>query len=259
MVLLPCKLITPASGIFHLDLPKSTILVLETAISTKMKEDGVIDEYFHEAHDLLLTTNVGSEFLHQRLVFKHPNLSTTSLASMNIHRYPASKCLYKYTKGNMNYIYIQDINKQAYFLKEISLMYLSHLDDKTYVSICTSLRNTIKTTAANTLPIKYRVPEITTTITHHLPKPRATDSGFNTTYKFCQECSEDEDTEAVVYYSNIKNGGPPLNNIDNNINPLSTGNPKPSTTPSPAKIEMLTRAAATAAAVKGTTLRSATY
>ena len=42
MVLLPCKNILPDSGIYHPDLPEDTMEVIDTALRTKFREDGVI-------------------------------------------------------------------------------------------------------------------------------------------------------------------------------------------------------------------------
>ena len=70
--------------IIHPDLTESIISVIQNAISTKMREEGVINKEFTNVHDLLLTTNVGSEFVYQLPMINiptfqpHASLSLTS-------------------------------------------------------------------------------------------------------------------------------------------------------------------------------------
>ena len=53
IVLVPCKEVTPTSGILNADLSEDTQHAIDTALNTKFLEDGVVSTNFTEAHDLL--------------------------------------------------------------------------------------------------------------------------------------------------------------------------------------------------------------
>ena len=93
-----------------------------------MIEEGVIDKAFHHAHDLLLSTDSGSESLFQLLMMQHHKITAVSQATIDIHLYSSSSCLYKYAKAITKILYVQALNKRLYSDKETSFMFLSHLD-----------------------------------------------------------------------------------------------------------------------------------
>ena len=70
-----------------------------------------------------------------------------------------------------NFFYIQAVNNQAYSNKEIILVYIYHLDAPDYNTIKLAIKHSLKT-LLGIIPVKYRVPGITTAI-HQLTK-RAT-------------------------------------------------------------------------------------
>lgn len=143
IVLILCENITPDSGIFHLDIPPTT----------EHREVGVIDKDFTEAHGLLITTNLGSEFIYQLLMMEHLNLVSISLATIDIPTYSTTKWLYKYAKGIMNYVYVQSINKRPYSQRETSFIYLNHLDSPHHTTLSNSLCTVIETTP-DPIPMK---------------------------------------------------------------------------------------------------------
>ena len=204
IVLLALDAITPEGGIFHPDLPLDTRAAIDTALGTKFLDTEVVTNEYSEARDLLITTTSGSEFLFQLLMIKHPKLASVSLATVDIPSYSTTKCLYKYAKAINNYIEVERINKRLYSLKEVSYMYLSHLDSNTYESTRDNIRGAIKLTP-DPIPLRYQVPGLATTITHMTNKKSANDAYVNRMQEFCIECSDEESEEdGVVNAANYR-------------------------------------------------------
>ena len=132
IILVPYKKITTTSGILHHNLLVKIKAVIDTKLSTKFRKDGVVATLFTKAHDLLSTTESGSEFLYHLLRTKHTKLASVYLVSVDIPIYSTTSCLYMYANTINNYVYVQSINNRTYTGKEISFKYLSHLDSEYY-------------------------------------------------------------------------------------------------------------------------------
>ena len=128
------------SGILHQDLVPETQEVIDTALGTTFREEGVISNSFEIAHNLLLTTSSGSDFLFYLLMIKHPRLALISLATIDISKYSETKNKYTYAKCIINYLLIQPINKRAYTPKEVVYIYTSHLDSELHSPIKDTVR-----------------------------------------------------------------------------------------------------------------------
>ena len=106
IIILQCKPVIPDSGIYHPDLTDNIKAVCNTALATKFREDGVIVKTFSVSHNLLLTTDSGSDFIFQLLTMKQPNLVTVLLVTIDIPKYFISIFLCKYAKLIINYVYV---------------------------------------------------------------------------------------------------------------------------------------------------------
>ena len=109
----------------------------------------------------------------------------------------------------MKYIYVQDINKRNYTLKEILFIYLSHLNSEAHTTTRNNLRTVIETTL-DPIQIKYRVPGFTTTIAHMIRSTRVDKAYVNmATYVYKEQYEDKSDT--VISVVNHR-GRPPPNN-----------------------------------------------
>ena len=79
-------------------------------------------------------------------MMKHPKLASVYLDSINISLYSTTSYLYNYTKVIQKIIYVQSVNNKAYTEKEVSFMYLSHLDTDDLESSKTILQNQLHLT-----------------------------------------------------------------------------------------------------------------
>ena len=114
-------------------------------------------------------------------------------------------------------------------------MYLSHLDSGTHKPIADTLRSTIAITTAP-LPMKYRVPGLATTITHQLQNTPLNGPAVQTSDGYCHECSDDdEDTDAVVNFSNDRRRPQYSRNNNTNMSKRQPYTPKWSSSPKQTK------------------------
>ena len=90
VILVPCKDITPTSGILHVDLLEETKMIIDTTLNTKFLEDGTVSITFTKAHNILRATTSGSPFVYHLLMMKNPKLSSVCLASVDILVYSTS-------------------------------------------------------------------------------------------------------------------------------------------------------------------------
>ena len=180
LLLLPLDTINPKSGILHPDLPTDTMEVINITLGTKMRNDGVVNKSFSEAIGLLSATDSGSECLDQLLMVRQPTLLPRLLSTIDIPKYSASACLYKYANAIKNYIYIQDINSRHYTNMEVAYIYLSHIDENKYSTTCKNITMTLEKVGSSLL-IKYLVPGLATTITKISTTQLWTDKNINRT------------------------------------------------------------------------------
>ena len=101
---------------------------------------------------------------------------------------------------------IQKINGRPYTQKEVSFIYLSHLDPEQHNNVKEPLRTNVEASLPP-IPIKYRVPGLVTVITHLMSTIPANEAYVNVAQDICRRCS-DESNGAVILAANFRGGKP---------------------------------------------------
>ena len=149
-------------GVIPDGLTHETEEIISTAIYSKCMQDKIIDESFTEAINLRATTRNGFQFLQLLLQLTHPKLTITSVATIDIPKFSDSNDLFVYAKEILDFVDKHNINSRTYTQREISEMYLSHLDDEKYEEAKSKCESTIST--STTVDALYCVPALAGTI-----------------------------------------------------------------------------------------------
>ena len=114
IVRIPCSDIKTDEKVLQPDLSPETVIVINTSTWAKFREMKVIPKHFKIAHNLILASKSGVDFLYHLLMIKHPRLSTIHLSTIDIALYSNKSCQYKYAKAIKNYTYVEVINGRYY-------------------------------------------------------------------------------------------------------------------------------------------------
>ena len=138
----------------------------------KFRQEKVIDDDFSLAHNLLDTTSDGYEFLFQLLRLVHSNLMLKSSATQDIPKFSDYKDIYKYARGIKEYQKQHNIAKRTFTDKEITTMFLDHLDHPCFRVIVSTISTQIRNLSI--IPQEYIVPALATTIDQSIDIPPMT-------------------------------------------------------------------------------------
>ena len=133
-----------------------------TALYIKFYQAGTIYPSYTEALNLLAATTDGFLFLDLLLQQSHPLLLIKSIATIDILKYSDFNDMYRYAREVALYVANLALEQRSFFIKETTLMLLSHLDNLRYKLAVKDYETEIL--HLPTIPVIYTIPEIVGTI-----------------------------------------------------------------------------------------------
>ena len=146
-----------------------------TAIYAKLSQADTITTEYTDAHNILATKTNGSEFLQLLLQQVHPLLAIKHIATTDIPKYSLFKNLFRYAREIKSYVNNHTLKRQSLSNREITHIFLSHLDEDRYSSAIRKCEMAIL--HGTTIDDIYLVPAITGTINQmalHIATPSPT-------------------------------------------------------------------------------------
>ena len=105
------------------------------ALYSKLSHPDTIDTEYTDAHNLLATKIDGYVFLQLLVQQVHPILAITNIATIDIPKYSKYKNLFRYTREIVTYVENHGLKNRSYTDREVTNMFLSHLDNPDYSSV----------------------------------------------------------------------------------------------------------------------------
>ena len=134
----------------------------------KICQDKVIPSTYSDVKLLHDTTICKYKFLQLILLQVHPQLSLKGITVHGIPKYITYGNLFIYTNGIVTFTQSHKLQRCQYSQRDITTMYLSHLDDPHFATAVTHCENTIMNLYVT--PDEYLVPALASTITKLAPK-----------------------------------------------------------------------------------------
>ena len=113
--------------------PKST-QVSATTLHSKLSMKGTIADTYTDAHNLLATTTDGYEVLQFLMNQCHPSLAVKNIATVDIPKYSTYNSLFRYAREIKQYVKNHKIQMRVFIEREITHIFLSHLDHPRYAT-----------------------------------------------------------------------------------------------------------------------------
>ena len=147
---------------------KST-LVTATDLHSKLIMKGIVNEYYKDTHDILVSTSDGYEVLKLLMNQTHTLLAIKNITTVNIHKYSTYNSLFCYAREMKQYVKNHKMENRVFTDRDITHMFLSRLDNVHYENAVKTWDTSILHTT--TIDKSYRVPAIAVTIDQLAPGP----------------------------------------------------------------------------------------
>lgn len=149
----PSKEIISTNGAIPNDISRESIDITATALYSKFCRNDTIDKAYVDAANLLATTIDGFEFLRLLLQHTHALLSVKNIATIAILRYSTYRSLFPYAREIKAYVSNQNLKDRSFDDKEVTHIFLSHLDDPNYANVVDQIHQTRTTTLRHSLSV----------------------------------------------------------------------------------------------------------
>ena len=193
----PSSELTKTEGVKPDGMQPRAEAIMSTALHSKFSQDGVIDSTYKAAHNLLATTTSGYVFLQLLQQQSHPLLQIKSIATIDIPKYSDFGDLYRYAREITVYVESHALKQRVYSDKEITHIFLSHLDDAHYATAVTQIEGEIQ--LATDVATIYQVPAIAGTLDQLAPKTSRKDHTHRPRHN-------DQIRVTMAYYDNDSQG-----------------------------------------------------
>ena len=170
----PSDEITPTEGVVPYGMSPECEKMTATALYSKFCQKDTIATTYTDAHNMLATTTNGFEFLQLLIQQVHPLLAIKNIATVDIPKYSSFNNLFRYAREIKTYIDNHSLKSRIFSDKEITNIFLSHLDDRHYSSAIKQCEMAIL--HASHINPMYLVPAIASTIDQLAPSPPNTDT-----------------------------------------------------------------------------------
>ena len=164
--------ITPLDGVVPDFISYDCERMTATALYSKLSQNDTIAIDYADAHNMLATTTNGYEFLQLIIQQVHPLLAIKNIATIDIPKYSSFNNLFRYAREVKAYVNNHSLKQRSFSNKEVTHIFLSHLDDDKYSTAVKQCEMAIL--HALIIDDIYLVPAIAGTIDQLTPSPPAT-------------------------------------------------------------------------------------
>ena len=126
----PSNEVTRAKGVIPDYMDPDAESATATALYTKFRQIDSIAKEYSAAHNFLATTTSGFEFLQLIMHLAHPLLTINNIATIYIPKYSTFNDIYRYAREIGHYIYNHALKQREFSVREVSHIFLSHLDNE---------------------------------------------------------------------------------------------------------------------------------
>ena len=170
----PSDEITKVNGVIPDYMDPDTESATATALYTKFRQTDTIAKEYSAAHNLLSTPTSGFEFLQLLMHQTHTLLAIKNIATVDIPKYSTFNDIYRYAREIGHYASGHALKNREFSVREVSHIFLSHLDNKHYASAIDNCEAAIQTTG--NIDDIYLVPALAGIIDQLAPNPSSPNS-----------------------------------------------------------------------------------